>query len=80
MNSEIEYEFVLKFSSFSKVGEFLADLEAWQEYKSKKADRKLSDKRGQHTKIYHQQAREYMMENPTLSYRECMQFVRSKDV
>lgn len=80
INNEIEYEIILKFSSLSDAGYFLSELELWKEYKNKKAEKKLNDLRGQHTKTYHARARIHKMEHPELSYKECMIFVRSNIV
>ena len=80
INNEIDYEIVLRFSSLSEAGYFLSDLELWKEYKAKKAVKILNDKRGLHTKKYHQDARFHKMENPEKTYKECMEYVRSRTV
>lgn len=79
-SNEIDYEIVLRFSSLSEAGYFLNELELWKEYKAKKTIKILNDRRGKHTAIYHQKARIHKMENPELSYKECMDFVRSNIV
>ena len=80
INNEIDYEIVLRFSSLSEAGYFLSELELWKEYKARRAVKILNDKRGQHTKTYHARARIHKMENPELSYNECMQYVRTNAV
>ena len=69
-NQEINYKIVLEFDSFSKVGEFLSDLEAWQAYKAQKLVKKENDRRGLQTKENHKRAREYHALYPILTYRE----------
>ena len=72
----IDYEITLKFPSFSLVAEFLSDLENWTEYKKQKALKKEVDRRGKHTKEYHQKIREFQCANPLMSYRDCMTAIR----
>ena len=75
-DSAVEYEFSLRFPKFSEMAEFVADFEAWKAHKTRKAERSLNDRRGQHTREYHARARIYKHEHPELSYRECMQRIK----
>lgn len=76
---QINYKIVLEFDSFSKVGFFLQDLENWQAWKAKRAEQKVSDQRGKHTKVSHQKARAYQIAHPLLTYIECFRLSNSKN-
>ena len=75
------YEIILQFPHHSKAMEFLADLENWLAYKeslngspspASQPKEKKEDKRGRHTKLLHQKAREYQAAHPLVPYHECM--------
>ena len=70
-------EFLIRFSKVSKLAEFMADFEAWSAHKARKAERSATDQRGQHTKEYHARARIFKHEHPELTYRECMQRIKT---
>ena len=76
--TEIEYKIVLEFSSFTKAGEFLSDLEAWQEYKKKRLIKKEDDKRGSRTKELHTRTRAYHEKYPLIPYRDCFKIIDTR--
>ena len=78
-DEEIGYKIVLEFSSFSKVGEFLADLEAWQAYKATRSEKKENDRRGKHTRVLHERARTFREQHPLIPYRECFKIANAKN-
>ena len=77
MELQREYEIVLKFNSFQELGDFITEMDEFREYKINKMEKKLNDKRGSHTKLFHGKAREYHLEHPEFTYARCMAFVRS---
>ena len=77
MELQREYEIVLKFDTFQELGHFLTEINEFREYKANNIEKKLNDKRGSHTKVFHEKAREYHFEHPDLTYAQCMAFVRS---
>ena len=77
-DEEINYRITLEFDSFSRVGEFLADLEAWQAYKASRTEKKENDRRGKHTRVLHERARTFHEQNPLISYRECFRLANAK--
>ena len=77
MELQREYEIVLKFNSFQEMGDFMTEMDEFREYKINKMEKKLNDKRGSHTKLFHEKAREYHLERPDFTYAQCMAFVRS---
>ena len=78
-DAEIGYKIVLEFDSFSKVGEFLADLEAWQAYKAIRSEKKENDRRGIHTRESHRRARDFREQHPLIPYRECFKIANAKN-
>ena len=62
MESQKEYEIALIFNSFQEMGDFMTELDEFREYKINKMEKKLNDKRGSHTKLFHEKAREYHLE------------------
>lgn len=77
MDNEImDLQIVIKFDNIGDLNFYLADMEAWKAYKVKRSITKLDDKRGRHTKLYHQKARHYHSLNPELTYRECMALIK----
>ena len=77
MDLQREYEIVLKFNSFQELDDFITEMDEFREYKINKIEKKLNDKRGSHTKLFHEKAREYHLERPDFTYAQCMAFVRS---
>ena len=77
MDLQREYEIVLKFNSFQELCDFITEMDVFREYKINKIEKKLNDKRGSHTKLFHEKAREYHLERPDFTYAQCMAFVRS---
>ena len=77
MDLQREYEIVLKFNSFQELCDFITEMDEFREYKINKIEKKLNDKRGSHTKLFHEKAREYHLERPDFTYAQCMAFVRS---
>ena len=73
----IEYEIVFRMNCTHKVREFLADLETWTKKKKDKTANKPYDNRGKHTKMYHEQAREFQRDHPLVPYRDCYRIVCS---
>jgi hypothetical protein len=76
MDTKLEFTVILTFDEYSKVGEFISDMQNWKEHKLKKAEKKMDDKRGKHTKGLHIKARHYHELNPDIPYRECMKLIR----
>ena len=77
MELQREYEIVLKFNSFQELCDFITEMDEFREHKIKEIAKKLNDKRGSHTKLFHEKAREYHLERPDFTYAQCMAFVRS---
>ena len=77
MDLQRDYEIVQKFNSFQELGDFVTEMDEFREYKINKMEKKLNDKRGSHTKVFHEKARDYHLEHPDFTYARCMAFVRS---
>ena len=71
MSSKIQL--ILSFDSIDDLRTYVEDYEAIELSKIKKLFKKSNDKRGSSTKYLHQQAKEYQLEHPTLSYKACLQ-------
>jgi predicted nucleotidyltransferase len=68
---------VLRFASLREMTEYVEGYEEFCAHKARKAERSVNDRRGQHTKDYHARARIYKHEHPELTYRECMQRIKT---
>ena len=66
-------QLVINFDSVEELKAYVEDYEQIELSKIKKLFKKGNDKRGSSTKFLHQQAKEYQSENPTLSYKTCLQ-------
>lgn len=64
MDLQREYEILLKFDTFQELGDFLTEMDELREYEVNKIEKKLNDKRGSPTKLFHEKAREYHLEHP----------------
>ena len=81
----------LNFDSFEDLELFIADMNKYRKWKSKREKKKekptnedtetgeqftfTEDRRGMHQQAYHNQAKLYQKENPHLSYREALKEV-----
>lgn len=72
-----DYSIALQFNEYSSLYNFLIDYENWVAYKESQKVKKENDKRGHHTAMFHQKAREYQAEHPELPYKECLRIARS---
>ena len=81
----------LNFENYEELSEFIKEFKSFKDKKEKKKEKEFvdtysnltdinlkedkQDKRGQHQVLYHNLAKQYQNENPTLSYREALRFV-----
>jgi hypothetical protein len=72
---EKEFNLTLKFSSMDGLEAYLNTMEDFIIWREKRAQKKLSDRRGQHILGVHLSAKAYHNAHPELSYRECMREV-----
>lgn len=57
MDLQRDHEIVLKFDTFQELGDFITEMDEFREYEINKIEKKLNDKRGSHTKLFHEKAR-----------------------
>lgn len=57
MDLQRDHEIVLKFDTFQELGDFITEVDEFREYEINKIEKKLNDKRGSHTKLFHEKAR-----------------------
>ena len=57
MDLQRDHEIVLKFDTFQELGDFITEMDELREYEINKIEKKLNDKRGSHTKLFHEKAR-----------------------
>ena len=79
-----DFQITLLFNRASQAGNFLSDLENWSNWKrSQPASAPTAtteprvDRRGSHTKELHRRARDYQVQNPLVSYHECMRLCKN---
>ena len=81
----MSFNFTINFDSFEQLNNYIEDLNKYKKWKEKKENKKIDeiatsfdikeDKRGKHQQEYHNLAKIYQNQNPTLSYRECLKIV-----
>lgn len=74
----MELSLTFKIDSIDCVQELIDCVNEFLEFKEKqrkKQNKTAADGRGKHIKALHLRAKQYQMENPGLSYRECIKAV-----
>ena len=85
----MSYSLSFDFETYDELCEFITQFKAYKEKQLKKKEKEFIDtysnmdnlkedkidRRGQHQVVYHNLAKQYQQENPTLSYREALAFV-----
>ena len=85
----MSYSLTLDFESYEELCDFITQFKTFKEKQFKKKEKEFidtysnladvkedkQDKRGQHQVLYHNMAKQYQIEHPELSYRECLSFI-----
>jgi hypothetical protein len=76
------FELILKFSNLIDLQEFL---KAYNKFQNKKLKTQEKDEntpstsaRGEAVKLLHIKAKQYKLDNPQVSYKECLKLINSK--
>ena len=70
-------ELILTFNDIDELNDFVKDYRNSKDLRLKKMTKKEDDKRGSTTKLLHSKAREVQIEDPLLSYKQCLRIAGS---
>ena len=65
-------ELTLTFKDIDELNDFVKDYRNSKDLRLKKMTKKEDDKRGSTTKLLHSKAREVQIEEPELTYKQCL--------